>query len=121
MKRDFDLARDSLLAIENNNDATGRSRINLEEEIKNYSTREIYYHVQLLDEAGLIEAMDLSTLSGYRWEPKRLTWQGHDFLDSSRNETLWKEAKKRMKKIGNSSFPVLLDVLIGLGKQQLGI
>ena len=120
MKRDFDLARTILLAIEANEDATGHSWIILGK-INGYSQEQVSYHVKLLDEAGLIEAIDLSTNTGFSWEPKKLTWHGHDFLESSRNETLWGEAKKRMKQIGSSSFPVLLEVLINLGKEQLGV
>lgn len=120
MKRDFDLARTILLAIEAYEEATGHSWITLGK-INGYSQKQVSYHVELLHEAGLIEAVNLSSLNSYCWEPKKLTWHGHDFLESSRNETLWGEAKKRMKQIGNSSFPVLLEVLINLGKEQLGI
>jgi hypothetical protein len=47
----------------------------------------------LLAEAGLIEAQDLTTLSGSLWLPKRLTWAGHEFLDAAKNETVWRSAK----------------------------
>jgi len=43
------------------------------------SDDEITYHVMILDEAGLIEAVDLSTMGGICWKPKRLTYAGHQF------------------------------------------
>jgi hypothetical protein len=54
---------------------------------------EITYHVMILDEAGLIEAVDLSTMGGICWKPKRLTYAGHEFLDAARSDTVWQKAK----------------------------
>jgi len=42
----------------------------------------------LLHEAGFIEAMDLSTLGGICWKPTRLTYNGHEFLDAARSDTV---------------------------------
>ena len=94
MKRDFDLARKILLAIEADEDATGRGLVAVR--IEGYTEKQVFYHLKLLAEAGLIEAADFSGGVHLRWEAKCLTWHGHDFLDSSRSETLWDEAKKRM-------------------------
>jgi hypothetical protein len=41
----------------------------------------------------LIEALDLSTLSGVCWKPQRLTYNGHQFLDAARSDTVWQKAK----------------------------
>jgi hypothetical protein len=62
-------------------------------EIEGRTENEITYHVMLLHEAGLIEAMDLSTLSGVCWKPQRLTYNGHQFLDAARSDTVWQKAK----------------------------
>lgn len=86
--------------------------------IDGYSKDEISYHVNLLYEAGLIDAIDLSSLTSYRWEPKKLTWQGHEFLDSARNDNLWEGAKKELKKTGSFSFQVLQNMLVNLATQQ---
>ena len=118
MKRDLDLVRSILLAIENDEEATGRSLVNLRID-DGYSQEQVSYHVKLLHEAGLIEAIDFSGGIYLRWEPQSLTWYGHEFLDSARNETLWKEAKKQMKNIGSSSFQVLLQILLKLAESQI--
>ena len=117
MKRDLDLARKILLAIEENEDATGRNLVIVR--IEDYSEKQIFYHMKLLDEAGLIEAIDFSGGTQLRWEAKNLTWYGHEFLDSARSETLWEEAKKQMKNIGSSSFQVLLQILLKLAESQI--
>ena len=109
MKRDFDLIRAVLSAIEENEEATGHGFIHLH--IKGRSSEEVSYHVKLLHDARLIEAVDLSTLTSFRWEPVTLTWYGHEFLDSSRNENIWAQVKKRAEKIEGISFQVLQEML----------
>ena len=117
MKRDLDLARNILLAIENNENATGPDWKPLT--IPGYSQEQVSYHIMLLDEAGLIEAEKLTTFDGFKWEYERLTWQGHEFLDSARDENLWKQAKNKLEEIKNPSFEVLKTVLIKLAERSL--
>ena len=93
MKRDMDLARKILLAIEANEDATGHGWITLGK-INGYSQEQGSYHVKLLNQAGLIEAIDLSSNTGYHWEPKSLTWEGQEFLEAIRKEGTWEKIKK---------------------------
>lgn len=69
-----------------------------EVEIPDRAGEEISYHILLLQEAGLIEAIDLSSSDGVCWVPKRLTYEGDEFLDSARNDTLWAKAKETMIK-----------------------
>lgn len=121
MKRDLDLARNILLAVENNENAVGASFVIIE--IPNRSQKEISYHVELLHEAGLIEAKDFSRGSRhYEWYPERLTWLGHEFLDSARDEDLWNRAKNKLtKETKNFSLGMLKTVLTELAKKGLGL
>ena len=112
MKRDIDLVRTILLAIEEDDCATGHGFIRLN--ISGCPQEKVSYHVELLYEAGLVDAVNSSTLNNYQWFPKRLTWEGHEFLDSARNKNLWEQAKKELEKIGNFSFEVLKQILINL-------
>lgn len=93
MKRDMDLVRKILLAIEANEDATGHSWITLGN-IDSYSQKQISYHVSLLYQGGLIEAIDLSDALSFHWEPKSLTWEGQEFLEAIRKEGTWEKLKK---------------------------
>ena len=47
--------------------------------------------------------------------PSSMTWAGYEFLDASKNETVWTKAKKA---VGNSSFDVLKTVLVGLQQKR---
>jgi hypothetical protein len=94
VKLDTDLVRQILLTVEefpfdgNFHDV----------EIEGRTENEISYHVMLLHEAGLLEALDLSTLSGVCWKPQRLTYNGHQFLDAARSDTVWQKAKSWAQK-----------------------
>lgn len=108
MKRDFALIKNILLEIEKSSSIGNWVTLNFEE----YSDVEIIYHVKLLNQAGLIEADDLSSFSGDKWAAKSLTWQGHDFLDNARNETIWKKTLAIVKEKGGSvSFNIFQNLL----------
>ena len=112
MKRDMDLARSIMLALEESSGEQGWVDI----EIEGRTPAEISYHVMLLHESGLIKALDASSFGKDDWKPERLTWEGHEFLESSRDEGIWKKAKKIMvEKAGGITFELLKQVLIKLG------
>lgn len=89
MKLDPDLVRQILLKVEEFPFDGSFHDV----EIEGRTDNEISYHVMLLHEAGLIEALDLSSHSGVCWRPKRLTYNGHQFLDAARSDTVWQKAK----------------------------
>ena len=61
------------------------------------------YQIALMKDFGLVEA-DVETTCGIpsRATIVRLTWAGHDFLDSSRDSKIWKLAKEHIIKPGVS-------------------
>ena len=111
MKREMELIRQILLEIEKRPYDQGL----IDLEIPGYTSSQVSYHVLLLKDAGLIEAIDFSTFAGPDWRPSRLTWQGHEFLDASRDEGRWQKALDIMKdKAGVIAFDVLKELLIQL-------
>ena len=46
-----------------------------------------------------------------------LTWEGHEFLEASRNEGLWAKAKQAAGSTGGMVLGVLKSVLIDLATQ----
>jgi hypothetical protein len=118
MKRDMDLARRILLDIEECPDADGQGWLQVK--IEGHSEQVISYHVMLLHEAGLIDARDLSDSDGADWRPTCLTWDGHEFLDASREPGRWQKAKKVvMEKTGGLGFEALKQVLFQLLREAL--
>ena len=114
MKRDMDLIRRVLLEIEES-DEWLPGAITYEE----VDDELVSYHVKLLYEAGLIDAIDMST-NTLKWQARTLTWQGHEFLDSARDDTRWESAKATIfSRIGSLPFDLLKEVLSQIAKGQL--
>jgi len=116
MKRNMDLARQILLRLEEKESATGW----LKGYFEGFTDEQVSYHIKLLYEAGLVEALDVSSSSGFCWEAKSLTWEGHEFLEASRNDSIWKSAKGILQEKGvGMSFDILKQVLIQLTKDSI--
>ena len=121
MKRDLNLARLILLKAEDCEDPWG-----LQDplEIDGYNNNQISYHIKLLHQAGLIEGSDCSGCGpdGFVWIVDRLTWRGHDFLDASKDDTMWNKAKDTVLKPSASfTFDLLLEWLKNQASQKLGL
>lgn len=119
MKRDFDVIRKILLDVEEAKDLEGvyAPKIeNVEEEV-------VKYHLLLMRDAGLIDGIEVSTLGdGFNLRRINMTWAGHDFLDSARNDTVWKKTQKTIKEsIGSVSLDVLKSLLRKEALQFLGM
>ena len=121
MKRDMELARAILFELEKCESAWGPPN---DFSIEGYSDQEVAYHVKMLHQAGLIEAEDSSSMGpdGFCWSPGSLTWQGHEFLEASRDETRWSSTKKKVQEAGGGIiFSVLKDALVEGVKGTLGL
>ena len=122
MKRDIDLIRKILLYLEEKPD--GKRINNLE--LEGFSIDEVQYHLILMDEAGLISCeRSMSSTTADRVIkvfPFNLTWQGHEFLEASRNDTFWNKAKAVAKaKSGALSIDVIKALLIAMAKDAVGL
>jgi len=115
MKRDMELVRLILIEIEKQPSYF----INIELIFNGYTQEEVSYHVMLLHEAGLIIAIDASSVSDLYWIPQRLTWEGYEFLEASKNNDIWNKTKDIMAKSGGFVFEVAKSILIKLIEQQI--
>jgi hypothetical protein len=93
VKRDLDLIRQILLEVEKNENPIRSIEIRVE----GFSPEQVSYHVMLLNQAGYLTATDNSSLRGFSWYPKSLTWEGHEFLDAARSGTVWHQVKAKLK------------------------
>ena len=96
MKRDMELVRIILLAIADSNEPIEASRIANEK----YSANLVGYHFQILNEAGLIVASVSAAGNNpyYFASASRLTWEGNDYLDAIRDESIWRRIKSAVAK-----------------------
>ena len=121
MIRNMELIRKILMQLEDSLTHDLPIQLNIE----GYKLDEINYNVGVAWKGGLIEIYDkpISTLnSTTRYLPKCLTWQGHDFLDASRNDNVWKRVLKVGKeKGGGLAFDVFKALLIQYAKEEFNI
>ena len=108
MKRDMDLCRDILIEMEESDSLEQQGCDNLHN--KEYTFEEIKYHCHLLNEHGLIRECTIGTALGVVtvFHVSGLTWDGHDFLEKVRNDTLWSKTKAHIKE---KALPFTIDII----------
>lgn len=106
-----------LLALEGDQEAGEASK-------QNYDLETRAFHAHLLKQAGLVEGVIQMDANG---NPKsytliHMTWEGYDFLDATRDRTIWSKAQKTILSEGASvTFSILKAWLIKEAKIKLGI
>lgn len=119
MKRDLELIRKMVLAIE---DAQSGWAPNLK--LEGYSNAEVGYHAYLLVDAGLAKGQDSTDQQseGPEAHITSLTWAGHEFADAARDEGRWAKAMGVVAEKGGAvTLGVLTQLLVALMKGALGI
>jgi hypothetical protein len=115
MKRDMDKVRSVMLAIEADDGpfvmtldtpALGDTR----------DGRETVEYILMLHSAGFLESSQRSVY--------RISWAGHEFLDSVRDPEIWQKTKEGAGKVGSWSMKLLGDLAVGYARAkalQLGL
>jgi hypothetical protein len=120
MKRDFDLIRNLLQEVEAAKAGTTLTSHRAFQH-QGYDASTIVEHLELLIEAGLLRGTPKSSMDG----PvviSCLTWSGHDFLHSMRDDTIWQKAKESvLLPAASASFEILLEWLKWQAKLHLGM
>jgi hypothetical protein len=124
MRRDDDLIRQLMLDLETANEGLGDDH-----PVDGFTRDQVAYHLALILKSGLAEgpaptyyADNTSTTVPNAVFVFRLTPEGHDFIDTLRDDTIWHKVKESSKKVGGS---LTLELLKQLGtsimKAQLGL
>lgn len=119
MKLNKDLIREILLYVE---EKGNDNRPVYDISIDGYTTDEVKYHFKKLVEAELIKG-DVIGLQGNRIRFNCLTWKGHEYLESIKDEYIWQELKKdvELKGITATTLEILKKYADKLIKEKLGI
>jgi len=122
----MDLIRELLFKFETHDDWLVRDYNQLK--IPSYNAHVIRGHIALMFDSGLVtkhKAM-LARRTSSKIEAKtrtlralRLTDRGHDFLDSVRDERVWRQVKKAAGTAGGFSIELLGDIAKGFIKTQV--
>jgi hypothetical protein len=91
-------------------------------DIAGYTPRQVSYHVKLVAQAGLIEAVDFSSQEGLHWRAKALTWAGHEFLDAARDDVIWAAVQAQIRETGGAiPFQVMQALLMRAAAERHGV
>jgi hypothetical protein len=104
MKRDLDLIRGILLDVENWSNEEPLRLGMLEYEGK--TKQEIGYQLDLLQDAGYIDARIIKGHQGITYDEAvilRMKMAGHEYLDSVRSLEVWKKTKTTLEKVGGGA------------------
>jgi DNA-binding transcriptional ArsR family regulator len=116
MKRDMDLVRELLLKLESNGNPPGTMVVidpyHGRFQIDGYSADQIAYHLSLIREAGFIESPG-SQRAGMGVTFRRLSWDGHDYLDAIRDPEIWRKTKGSAEAVGSFTFDLVKDLAKG--------
>ncbi|MXY20265.1 MAG: DUF2513 domain-containing protein [Dehalococcoidia bacterium] len=110
MKRDMSLVRSILLRIEATESLKEAPDLNIE----GFSEEQVDYHLDMLiANKRYVNGNGNWSLGGTYWVSiQGLTWEGHDFLDAIRDDSVWEQVKQ---KLGDNVSTVPLEVIKGVG------
>lgn len=116
MQLNHDLIRDLLIAIEQI--SNGRTNFPVEyiveNHLSNYDLDEVVYHVKQLAQAKLIEVPKKS--SNHIID---LTWYGHQYVASIKDQSVWKKVKKLIEPLGGATLEVIMEISKNLVTQKV--
>lgn len=114
MNRDLNLCRAILSAVERSTNTGMSHDLVLFEEVTAITSDAnlIGYHCAILIDAGLLMGQEKGwDSSPYACEIRRLTWDGHEFLDASRDEGKWAQVRDAAKGLRNWTFSAIAAAL----------
>jgi len=118
VKRDFDLIRSILLDIEETSVPSQPT-----DYIFDFPDRDAVAHsLELLVSQGLVSAKKYPTFDSHPADvyfAPALTWAGHDFLDSVRDDEIWRKTKEGVSAAGGFTFDLMKQLAKGLVKTQI--
>lgn len=122
MRIDWDLIRTILLKAE----AAPANRMVGTIEVEGYDEDVVLEHLELLVEKGLLDGEVKRTSTGggriMIAFVRKVTWEGHQFLEKARNEQVWNQTKEIVKeKGGSASFEVIKAVLTQVALRYFGV
>lgn len=107
MKRDMELVRKIMFKIEEDYSGTPIRTL----QIDGYDMITVAEHCRLMNEHGLIDkykSFGADNIPVLAFSVGNLTWEGYDFLDKVRQDTVWNKTKDVITKQG---LPMILDVV----------
>jgi Hypothetical protein (DUF2513) len=113
MRRDWDLTRKILLKIESDGPSHGLWQLE-ESDFPEDDFELVHGHFRVLYDGGFLLVNDFNFTQIYG-----LSWFGHEFLDTIRDDEIWKNTKKTAIDLKNFSVETLRDIAKGYARKKL--
>lgn len=118
MERDMELIRELLFLLKDQEDNMSELKIP-----PKMDKQTVADHLKLMEQAGLVKnSITYASNVAFRI-CSQLTWEGYDFLDKIKDDTVWAKTKEVIKskglEIGKIPFSVLKDFIISIIKEKL--
>jgi hypothetical protein len=119
MKRNMDLVRQILLALEAHPSGSAPTPFTIAGEDQEV----VGHHVYLMAQGELLTANTVTAFGDSPIAiPGTITWKGHEFLDATRSETVWRHVRTVMKDKGLSlPFTLVQELAIQIAKKLAGL
>ena len=116
MKRNMELVRTLLLYVEVEHKGDDFLDVDVEG-FEGFDQTDVYGHLDILIDAGLLkdhhQRSDITALTN------GLTWEGHDFVDSVRDDEVWRKTKEAAEHAKGWTFGIISDLAKGLIKTKI--
>lgn len=102
----MELVRLVLLAIEDEYRSTALFNLRVD----GYDMETVAYHCKMLDEAGFVSGYNAQYASDglHAFSVGPLTWEGNEFLDRIRDDSIWEKTKSAIR---NNGLPLVLETV----------
>lgn len=108
MKRDMELVRELLLKIERAKAPPAMSDF-ISVKSERFKLASYNMHM-LIEQVGLVTGIGMDVGDHEDWLELKLTWRGHDFLESIRDPGVWSQTKQGAKTLGGTSFDIFIEL-----------
>lgn len=114
----MDLVRSILMMVADSDDP-----VSIDDFVDGEHDKQIVgYHISIMKDAGLIKASIMSADNDpyYQCFISSLTWEGNDFLDAVRSDTIWAKTKSAISKTaGSATFDIVKSVAAKIAESML--
>ena len=117
MKRNLDLYRDILLKHEELSEDNGIVEFD-PDDFPGEALEIVEAHVELLGDAGFLVPAD-GLIGSETLLAGRMTYYGHEFLDTVRDPEVWRKTKEVGEQVGTGALDVLAEIAKGFLKTQI--
>lgn len=111
MKRDMELVRHILFALEN----LLPGEILEFDSLEGIPPEQLDYHLELMIDNNLVKLYDKMRDSAL----VRLTWEGHEFLESVRDDKRWEKVKAEMSKSGGFVYEMAKAIALDFVEEEI--